>query len=293
MKDNLPQHAEKTLGPRVKDIALSIAKRILYVVLSPYRYFRWACFVTGLLVWVFIAVMGVVLYFFYSSMPDLEIMTFEEFKAVAQKQVLSKLNGKRGGYRWRPLDEISRDFLYAVVMGEDASYFEHSGINYDALINAFAENIKRRKFVFGASTISQQVVKNVFLYSSKTLTRKLKELIITRRMEDRFTKNKILEVYLNIAEFGPDIFGVHMASRYYFNKAPRRVNAAEGAFLALMLPSPKKYHYSIFRNKYLAARHKRKLGRILKDMLYKELISPQQYMDYSNYSYFEEHAGRR
>ena len=106
-------------------------------------------------------------------------------------------------------------------------------------------------------------------------------------MEDRFTKNEILEVYLNIAEFGPDIFGVHMASRYYFKKVPQRVNAAEGAFLALMLPSPKKYHYSVFRNKYLANRHKRKIQRILKDMLYKELISPQQYRDYSNYSYFK------
>ena len=287
MNKEYPQPAKEKRSLGVKQTALSIAKGILYVVLSPYRYFRWVCFITGLLVWVFIAIMGVLLYFFYSSMPNFEIMTFKEFKEVAQKQTLSKLNDKRRGYRWRPLDEISRDFLYAVVMGEDASYFEHSGINYDALINAFAENIKRRKFVFGASTISQQVVKNVFLYSSKTITRKLKELIITRRMEDRFTKNEILEVYLNIAEFGPDIFGVHMASRYYFNKEPRRVNAAEGAFLALMLPSPKKYHYSIFRNRYLANRHKRKLERILKDMLYKELISPQQYKEYSSYSYFE------
>ena len=82
-------------------------------------------------------------------------------------------------YRWTPFDEINRDLLYAVFMGEDASYFEHNGINYAALIKAFAENIKRRKFVFGASTISQQVVKNVFLYSSKTITRKLKELIAT------------------------------------------------------------------------------------------------------------------
>lgn len=287
MNEESPQPAKEKLSLRLKKTALSIAKRILYVVLSPYRYFRWVCFITGLLVWVFIAITGVALYFFYSSMPDFKIMTFKEFKGAAKKQVLTKMNDKRVGYRWRPLDQISRDFLYAVVMGEDASYFEHSGINYDALINAFAENIKRRKFVFGASTISQQVVKNVFLYSSKTITRKLKELIITRRMEDRFTKNEILEVYLNIAEFGPDIFGVHMASRYYFNKEPQRVNAAEGAFLALMLPSPKKFHYSIFRNKYLANRHKRKLRRILKDMLYKELISPQQYRDYSNYSYFD------
>lgn len=287
MNEKSPQPAKEKLSLRVKKIALSTAKRILYVVLSPYRYFRWVCFMTGLLVWAFIVIMGVVLYFFYSSMPDFEIMTFKEFKGTAQRQVLGTMNDKGTSYRWSPLDEINRDLLYAVVMGEDASYFQHKGINYDALINAFAENIRRRRFVFGASTISQQVVKNVFLSSSKTITRKLKELIITRRMEDRFTKNEILEIYLNIAEFGPDIFGVHVASRHYFRKKPQQINAAEGAFLALMLPSPKKYHYSIFRNKYLANRHKRKLRRILKDMLYKELISPQQYRDYSNYSYFD------
>jgi monofunctional biosynthetic peptidoglycan transglycosylase len=293
MNEKSPHPVQRKFIRRVKEAALSPAEGILYVILSPYRFFRWVCFVTGLLVWVFIAIIGVALYFFYSSMPDFEMIPFKEFKGVAQKQVFDKLNEKRVNYRWTPFDEISQDLLYAVVMGEDSGYFEHNGINYDALINAFAENIKRRKFVFGASTISQQVIKNVFLYSSKTITRKLKELIITRRMEERFTKNEILEIYLNIAEFGPDIFGVYMASMHYFHKEPKRINAAEGAFLALMLPSPKKYHYSIFRNKYLANRHKKKLRRILKDMLYKELISPDQYRDYINYSYFDERNGRR
>jgi monofunctional biosynthetic peptidoglycan transglycosylase len=172
MNEESPQPVKRKRSLRAKETALSIGKRILYIVLSPYRLFRWVCFITGLLVWVFIAIMGVALYFFYSSMPDFAIMTFQEFKEAAQTQVLGKLNDKQAGYRWRPLNEINRDLLYAVVMGEDASYFEHSGINYDALINAFAENLKRRRFVFGASTISQQVVKNVFLYSSKTITRK-------------------------------------------------------------------------------------------------------------------------
>jgi monofunctional biosynthetic peptidoglycan transglycosylase len=287
MKEKLPHESvKKKFSLRLKEKIRSIVERVSYVVLSPYRFFRSVCLITGFLVWVFIGIMIILLYAFFSSMPDFETMTFKELKGIAQGRVISKLNGKRTSYRWSPLDEISRDLLYAVVMGEDASYFEHKGINYDALINAFAENIKRRKFVYGASTISQQVVKNVFLYSSKTLTRKLKELIVTRRMEDRFSKNQILEIYLNIAEFGPDIFGVGRASTYYFKKKPNQVNAAEGAFLALMLPSPRKYHHSIFQNKYIASRHKRKLRRILKDMLYKELISPQQYKGYLNYSYF-------
>jgi len=280
------QPAKKKFGMRLRDQIRSIVKGVPFVLLSPYRFFRLACLLTGLLVWVFIGIAGIFLYGFFSSMPDLETIAFGDMKRIAQQRVADKLNGKQVKYRWSPLEDISRDLLYAVVMGEDASYFEHRGINYDALINAFAENIKRRKFVYGASTISQQVVKNLFLYPSATFTRKLKELIITRRMEDRFSKNQILEIYLNIAELGPDIFGVHRAAAYYFKKKPRQINAAEGAFLALMLPSPRKYHHSIFRNKYLATRHTRKLRRILKDMLYKELISPQQYHDYVNYRYF-------
>jgi len=287
MEEKLPHESVKNkLSLRLKGKVRSILEWVSFVVLSPYRFFRSVCLITGFLVWVSIGIIVILLYGFFISLPDFETITFQEFKRAAQGRVMNKLDGKRGNYRWTPLEEISRDLLYAVVMGEDASYFEHKGINYDALINAFAENIKRRKFVYGASTISQQVVKNVFLYTSKSFTRKVKELITTRRMEGRFSKNQILEVYLNIAEFGPNIFGVGRASTYYFNKKPSQVNAAEGAFLALMLPSPRKYHHSIFQNKYIANRHKRKLRRILKDMLYKELISPQQYQDYLNYSYF-------
>jgi len=287
MEEKLPRESvKKKLSVRLKEKKRSIFERVSFVVLSPYRFFRSVCLITGFLVWVFIGIIVILLYGFFSSIPDFETITFQEFQRAAQGRVMKKLDGKRGDYRWSPLEDISRDLLYAAVMGEDASYFEHKGINYDALINAFAENIKRRKFVYGASTISQQVVKNVFLYPSKTFARKLKELIVTRRMEGRFSKNQILEVYLNIAEFGPKIFGVGRASTYYFKKKPSQVNAAEGAFLALMLPSPRKYHHSIFQNKYIASRHKRKLRRILKDMLYKELISPQQYQDYLNYSYF-------
>jgi len=287
MKKKLPgQSVKKKSSLRFKEKVRSIAKGVPFVLLSPYRFFRSVCLLTGLLVWVFIGIVAVFLYIFFSSLPDFKTMAFKDLKQVAQERVINKLDGKQAQYRWSPLEEINRDLIYTVVMGEDASYFEHRGINYDALVNAFAENIKRRKFVYGASTISQQVVKNLFLYSSKTFIRKLKELMITRRMEDGFSKNQILEIYLNIAEFGPDIFGVHRASAYYFKKKPRQINAAEGAFLALMLPSPKKYHHSIFRNKYLSRRHRKKIRRILKDMLYKELISPEQYQDYLSYSYF-------
>ena len=122
-------------------------------------------------------------------------------------------------YKWVPMKTINKDLVYAIVMGEDAHFFSHNGINYDALVNSFAENIKRKEFAFGGSTISQQVAKNLFLDHTKTMTRKLKELFITRSMEHYFSKNRILELYLDMAEFGPDIFGVNAASHYYFKKS--------------------------------------------------------------------------
>jgi len=99
-----------------------------------------------------------------------------------------------------------------------------------------------------------------------------------------------LELYLNLAEFGPDIFGARAASFYYFGHHPLYVNAAEGAFMALMLPSPRKNHYSIFKNKQLSPSKRRKLKRILADMLHNEFISSRQFRKFVNYDFF---SGRK
>ena len=106
-------------------------------------------------------------------------------------------------------------------------------------------------------------------------------------LEKHFTKNQILELYLNIAEFGPDIFGVHAASRYYFKKRPSKINAAEGAFLSLMLPSPRRNHYSLFQNRNLTPNKKRKLRRVLRGMVSEGFISQKQYNRYVRYNFFK------
>jgi monofunctional biosynthetic peptidoglycan transglycosylase len=172
-------------------------------------------------------------------------------------------------------------------MSEDGDFFNHNGIDYDALINALGENIKRREWSFGASTISQQTIKNIYLTENKNLYRKLKEIISVQRLERSITKNEILELYLNLIEFGPDLYGINAAAKYYFNTTPKRLNAAQGAFLALLMPSPRKYHFTIYKNKHLAKRHKRKYRRILQDMRFKEYISPKQYRRYINWSFFK------
>lgn len=247
--------------------------------------------ITGALVWSGVLLLGVYFYSVFSNVPDLENVEFQNVREMAVETVQAKIKSKskRQQYKWVRLDDVNRDLLYSIVMSEDGQFFTHTGVNWDALMYAIGENIKRREFSYGASTISQQVSKNVYLRSNtKSFHRKFTELFVTRELEKHLSKNQILELYLNVAEFGPDIYGVTHASKYYFGKKPSQINAAEGAFLAVMLPSPRKYHYSIFQNKYLSKRHKKKLKRILADMSYKEYISPSQYRRYIKWDYFSD-----
>jgi len=245
--------------------------------------------ITGALVWLCLLLLGLYFYSVFSKVPDLQTTSFQTVREVAVESVQIKIDSKtkRREYKWVRLDNVNRDLLYSIVMSEDGQFFAHGGVNWDALMNAIGENIKRREFSYGASTISQQVAKNVYLRSNtKSFHRKFTELFVTRELEQHLSKNEILELYLNVAEFGPDIYGVSHAASYYFGKKPADINAAEGAFLAVMLPSPRKYHYSIFQNQHLSQRHKKKLKRILSDMLYKEYISPSQYRRYLKWDYF-------
>ncbi|MDX1400077.1 MAG: biosynthetic peptidoglycan transglycosylase, partial [Oceanospirillum sp.] len=133
---------------------------------------------------------------------------------------------------------------------------------------------------FGGSTLSQQTVKNLFLNQTQSYFRKLQEAVITRDLERHFSKNEIIELYLNMAEFGPDLYGVRDAARYYFDKKPAEINAAEGAWLALMLPSPRRYHYTVYQNRNLTTSLKRKYQRILQGMRQSNYISSVQYRRY-------------
>lgn len=280
---------EPEKGLSFQSIKTQIKEKIQQAIAHPWRIIRMTLLVTGGIVWFFIFLIGLYLYNVFSSVPDLQNAKFQSIREVAVSRVQGKIDSKtkRNKYKWVRIDNINRDLLYAIVMSEDGQYFSHGGVNWDALISAIGENIKRRKLSYGASTISQQVSKNVYLSEAKTFGRKLTELFTTWEMEEHLTKNEILEVYLNVAEFGPDIYGVDHASKYYFNKSASKINAAEGAFLAILLPSPRKYHYSIFQNQHLAKRHQKKLSRILSDMLYKEYISPKQYQRYSKWQYFK------
>ncbi|GAA6133732.1 hypothetical protein NBRC116188_05210 [Oceaniserpentilla sp. 4NH20-0058] len=266
-----------------------LRNRFIRLILSPYHLIRSICMITGALVWIGATVLFISAFIMFDSLPYFHQHPFKQVKASAIKQVQTHLaNNPEAAkqYQWSSIDDINRELLYAIVMSEDGDFFNHQGIDYDALINALGENIKRREWSFGASTISQQTVKNIYFENGKTLYRKFKEILVTRRLEKALNKNEILEIYLNIVEFGPDIYGIQQASLYYFKLPPSELNAAQGAFLAILMPSPRKYHFTVYQNKYLANRHKRKYLRIMQDMRFKEYISPTQYNKYRNWEFF-------
>lgn len=268
---------------------LRLRNRFIRLITSPYRLFKSILMVTGALVWLSAAILLFATFTLLESLPHFQQKGFENTKHDVVKMVEQKLGKEKADkqFNWTELKNINRELLYAVVMSEDGDFFSHQGIDYDALISALGENIKRRQWSFGASTISQQTVKNIYLTDAKNLYRKLKEVIATRRLEQALTKNQILELYLNLVEFGPSIYGVEAASRHYFKTSPDKINAAQGAFLAIMMPSPRKYHFTIYQNQHMAPRHKRKYKRILQDMRYKEYISPKQYSRYLAWNFFK------
>lgn len=143
-------------------------------------------------------------------------------------------------YTWVPRDQISRKAALAVLAAEDQKFFSHSGFDVDSIRKVWKRNGPGRR-VRGASTISQQVAKNLWLWPERSWFRKALEAWFTLWVELLWPKERILEVYLNIAQFGPDVFGAEAAGRLYFRKPAAVLNAPEAALLAAVLPNPSVY----------------------------------------------------
>lgn len=143
--------------------------------------------------------------------------------------------------KWVPLKRISPYLVKAVMIAEDDKFWSHHGFDLDALQNALEKNIEKGGFKFGGSTISQQLVKNLYLTPRKTPVRKIKEAIITWRLERTLSKRRILELYLNVIEWGDGIFGAEAASQRYFGKTAASLSPEEAAKLAVVLPNPIKF----------------------------------------------------
>ncbi|MGH1399739.1 MAG: monofunctional biosynthetic peptidoglycan transglycosylase [Acinetobacter tandoii] len=144
-------------------------------------------------------------------------------------------------HTWRDYDEISDYVKRAVVTSEDGKFMHHHGFDWEGMQYALERNQDKGKVVAGGSTISQQLAKNLFLYNKRSFIRKGQEAVATWMIERMWSKQRILEVYLNSVEFGENIYGVEAATQHYFGKSARSLTRDQAAFLAAILPNPKYY----------------------------------------------------
>ena len=176
---------------------------------------------------------------------------------------------------WVNLKNISSYGKWAIILTEDWAYYQHQGLDVEQIKVALNEMMSADRFR-GASTITQQMVKNVLLSEYPTLWRKLHEIILAQKVEKVLSKGRILELYLNSIEFGPGIYGIKSASFHYFKKHPSNLSPRESAFLAMLLPSPKRYYVS-FKKKRLTKFAALRIKAILVKMRMGKIISPQLY----------------
>ena len=163
-------------------------------------------------------------------------------KFIQAYQEQSKNNNQLPPLSWKPvpMNWIPSNMRNAVIVAEDSRFYQHTGFDLDALKDAMEYNVEHMTFKYGGSTISQQTIKNMFLSSSRNPLRKWHELILTVGMEIKLNKQRILEIYLNVAEFGIGVFGVEAAAQYYYGVPVIALSNWQMAELAASLPSPKK-----------------------------------------------------
>ena len=176
-------------------------------------------------------------------------MRMNEFRSEGREVALD--------YRWVPYNRISVNLKKALIASEDAAFAEHGGFDWNGIEHAMRRNQRSGTIRAGGSTISQQLAKNLFLFAERSYVRKAEEAVITVMMESMWSKERILTVYLNVAEFGEGIYGIEAAAQHYYHKPASRLRAGEAASLIAMLPNPK--YFQQHRND----RHLRNKTRII------------------------------
>jgi monofunctional biosynthetic peptidoglycan transglycosylase len=175
------------------------------------------------------------------------------------------------------LSQISNYLQKSVVLTEDSAFWDHQGFDLNEMQNSLKSNLEKGKFVRGGSTITQQLAKNMFLSKAKTLTRKSLEAIITVRLEKNLKKGEILERYLNVVQFGENIYGVKAAANFYFKKTPANLDLLESAFLTFLLPSPEVYSKSFFKRQ-LTPFALQRVSQIIERLYLYQRVSEEEYL---------------
>jgi monofunctional biosynthetic peptidoglycan transglycosylase len=190
-----------------------------------------------------LALVAAIVISYWQWLPDMAPLRDSNYKTTPYVRLYvnrMRRHGKRPSValHWVALPEISPYLRRAVLMAEDDRFYKHHGVDWFQFKIAMRENLRRGRIVRGASTISQQVARNVFLSPRRRVTRKFKEILIARHIERSLSKDRILEIYLNIVEWGEGIFGAEAASQAYFGKAAADLTPEEAVALAAALPSP-------------------------------------------------------
>jgi monofunctional glycosyltransferase len=161
-----------------------------------------------------------------------------------QREAEAKAAGRRPRFEqsWVPLARVSRNLIHAVISSEDQKFFGHEGVDWEAIQASLEKDLEKRRFAVGGSTISQQLVKNLFFTTHKSLTRKLREVLVVRWLEADLSKKRILEIYLNSIEWGDGIYGCDAAARRYFGTPAADLSPEQAAGLAGMIPNPRRIH---------------------------------------------------
>jgi len=236
------------------------------------KYFK-NCF-KSIIVFIILAIlMSVGFYFIFPDITKLKKVNPKKTSFMEYREEESRRQDKKISIKqiWTPLSRISPYLIKAVLIAEDDKFYQHEGFDFDAIEKALEKDIKQKKFKFGGSTISQQLVKNLYLSPSKNPLRKLKEAILTWRIEQTLTKKRILELYLNAAEWGEGIFGIEAASFYYYGKAASELGPEDAARLASVLPNPRKYSPTG------TSRYVKKRSKLIYDIMVKRGIVTEEY----------------
>jgi monofunctional glycosyltransferase len=200
-------------------------------------------------VWTIIAVLLLValpvsfIVYFFLSLPDVSYLKTENPKntalmEISLQQALQDKKKYRIKQEWVSFQNIPDLLKKAVRIAEDASFYAHEGVDFDELKESIKKNWEEGRYARGGSTITQQLAKNLFLSPRKSLLRKVKEYFIARRLEKELSKNRIFHLYLNLIQFGPDVFGVQAASKRYFDKPVSNLNLEEIVRLTSVIPRP-------------------------------------------------------
>ena len=200
---------------------------------------RWARWLVGALGAGFASVAYV-----YLALPDVRGLATENPATTAFIELRREEAHDRGRAfnlrrRWVPYNRIANSLKRAVIVAEDSAFFAHEGLDYEQIRESIEDSLEDGGAIRGASTITQQLAKNLYLSESRNPVRKLRELLITRRLEAALSKRRILEIYLNSIEWGDGIFGCEAAARAYFGKGAAELGAAESALLAGAIINPR------------------------------------------------------